>query len=1075
MSATPSSAASDPLRRAPPLPSALFVALATALAYAAVGLVAQRLAIPPTYASPLFPSAGIALAAAIVYGHAALPGVWLGSFAVDAIAASLRGAPTTEIVVLPALVGVGAALQAEVGRALVVRWCGQPATLSEPRDLARFYLLAVPLACLVSATLATAAFVAQGVVPPGSALGPWWTWWVGNALGALIGAPIALTLVGRPREDWAARRLTLGLPLLAITVLLAAAIAQIARWDEERAAGRFDRDARAAAAALAERLQQPLHALEAMRTLYLGHDTVDDATLRAAIGRWIALEPALRAAGHSEWVARDAVPALEARRRADGVAGFRVFDRADGVATDADDRRMVITQIEPADTNRPALGLNQMSVPPVRAAIEQAQRSGAPVASAGFRLTQETSERTGVVIYQALYDGEPATADERLLHTRGLVFVTVEPDRLVAAVRDAQPAYLQLCLVDTNPVATHTLLASAPACPAPGGDGARTLVVPLAFAARQWDIRVGADSGAVPDEQRGGAFLFSLVSLAASALLGALLLAVTGRTRRIEVAVAQRTVDLRREVAERQRAERALRDREQRLRAIFDTAPTGIVYTDLDGRIVEPNPAFCALLGRAPDALVGHPVAEFVHPDEVDDARARVAELGRGGHEHYRCPRRYLRPDGGVVHAQITVALLRDEAGRQHGTVGIVEDVGEQLRRAQAERERDAAAASNRAKSEFVARMSHELRTPLNAILGFAQLLELDRQPPLASRQADWAAQIQHAGWHLLHMINDTLDLSRIEAGALRLQPETLDLRELIPACTALVDAAARGRGVRVSTAIDPAAASVRGDLTRIKQVLTNLLSNAVKYNVEGGTVQVRTRAVDGGARVEIDVVDSGLGMTPAQLAHLFEPFNRLGREASGTEGTGIGLVIALRLAELMGGSLRATTTPGNGSCFTLALPRGEAHGTAEPVPESDEPPAVRYRRRRVLYVENNATNAEVMRGMLARRPQVRLDVSTCGLDALAAIRAQRPDLVLLDMHLPDIDGLELLRRLRDDRDTEDIPVVAVSADATRERVAQALHEGAAQYLTKPLNVTELLAVVDQLLEPQDTRLDSPG
>jgi PAS domain S-box-containing protein len=1065
VSATPMSSAAEP---ASPVP-AVAVVLLTALAYAAVGLVALQLAIPPTYAAPLYPPAGIALAAALTFGRAAVPGVWLGSFTVNVYAASLRGALTPEALVLPALLGVGAALQAEVGRALVARWCGQPATLSEPREVAHFYILAVPLSCLTSTTVATASFVALGVVTAAAAPFLWWTWWAGDTLGVLIGAPIALTLVGRPRADWAGRRLTLGLPLLAITALLAAAILQVARWDEQRVAGRFDRDARAAAAALAERLQQPLYALEAMRSLYVGSERVDDAELRAAIGRWIALEPALRAAGHSEWVARDAVPALEARRRADGVADFRVFDRADGIATDGDGRLMVITQIEPADTNRAALGLNQMSIPAVRTAIEQARRNGAPVASAGFRLTQETGERTGVVIYQVLYDGEPATVDERLPRTRGLVFVTVEPDRLVATVRDAQPAYLRLCLVDSDPLTPRPLLGGPPECRQPPGDNARALVVPLAFAGRQWDIRVSAAAGAVPDEQRGSAFLFSLAALAAAALLGALLLSVTGRTRRIEVAVAQRTADLQREVTERQRAEAALRDREQRLQAIFDAAPAGIVYTELDGRILVPNPAFCAFVGRPAEALVGHTLAEITHPDEVAEARARLAALGRGEVERYRCARRYLRPDGSIVHAQVTVALLRDEAGRPHRTVGIIEDVGEQLKRAQAERERDAAAASSRAKSEFVSRMSHELRTPLNAMLGFAQLLDLDRQPPLAPHQAAWTAQIQRAGWHLLHMINDTLDLSRIESGTLRLQPETLDLRELLPACTALVEQAARERGVRVAADIDPAAASVRGDLTRVKQVLTNLLSNAVKYNVDGGTVHVRTRAADGG-RVEIDVVDTGLGMTPEQLAHLFEPFNRLGRETSGAEGSGIGLVISLRLAELMGGSLRATSTPGAGSCFTLTLPRGEAAGAAVAAPEADEPAAVRYRRRHVLYVEDNAINAEVMRGVLAKRPQVRLDVSPCGLDALAAIRARRPDLVLLDMHLPDIDGLELLRRLKGDPDTEDIPVVAVSADATRERVAQALHEGAAQYLTKPLNVAELLAVVDDLLERQDTR-----
>jgi len=367
--------------------------------------------------------------------------------------------------------------------------------------------------------------------------------------------------------------------------------------------------------------------------------------------------------------------------------------------------------------------------------------------------------------------------------------------------------------------------------------------------------------------------------------------------------------------------------------------------------------------------------------------------------------------------------------------------------------------------------MSHELRTPLNAMLGFAQLLELDQRHPLADAQRPWVAQIQGAGWHLLEMINDVLDLSRIESGTLRLHPEPLELPPLFDSTRSMIDGEAQRRGITVTQQIDEGAALVLGDATRVKQILTNLLSNAVKYNNERGRIHV-TASTCGVDQVEIAVTDTGLGMTAEQLAGLFQPFNRLGRERSVQEGTGIGLVISQRLAELMGGTLRARSTEGVGSSFIVTLPRVVDADTVRSDLDELYTTSSGYHTRIVHYVEDNETNVEVMRGILAQRQQVQLDVSVTGLDALAAIRQRRPDLILLDMHLPDIDGMELLRHLKSSAATIDIPVVVVSADALPARVEAALEAGARRYLTKPVSVAELLAAVDEALEKADTKYD---
>jgi CheY-like chemotaxis protein len=286
----------------------------------------------------------------------------------------------------------------------------------------------------------------------------------------------------------------------------------------------------------------------------------------------------------------------------------------------------------------------------------------------------------------------------------------------------------------------------------------------------------------------------------------------------------------------------------------------------------------------------------------------------------------------------------------------------------------------------------------------------------------------------------------------------TVDLREALLASSSMLSNAAAQRGIDIHQTLADDACSVVADETRLKQVLTNLLSNAVKYNRDGGEVHISAERSSPGS-VAVTVRDTGLGMTRDQLAGLFQPYNRLGREHGQIEGTGIGLVISRRLAELMGGTLEATSEAGQGSAFTLHLPAGESSlATAR----DDQPrSAAAYLQRHVHYVEDNETNVEVMRGMLAQRPQVRLTVSMNGLDGLSAIRQNRPDLVLLDMQLPDISGLELLRHLKTDDDLADIPVIVVSADATTARIQEALTLGAAHYVTKPVDLRRFLATLD--------------
>ncbi|MCB2020855.1 MAG: PAS domain S-box protein [Burkholderiaceae bacterium] len=1048
------------------------IVLGVALAYAIVAWLSLRMSQPPSEASPLYAPAGLALACALRYGWRGLAGVALGALGVAGATLGLQHNADPALLAIAVAITCGATLQAGVGAALVRRFLPGALTLAEPRDVALFLLLGAPIASLISASVAALSLGLGGIVPRDALAASWWIWWIGDTFGVLIGAPIVLTLIGRPRADWAPRRLTLGLPLTLAAVLLTVAIVQVNRWNEERSHALFDREAAQASSMLAARLEQPLEALQVLRGAFAVSSAPAPQALRRTARSWLTDDAAMQAVnssvwslGYAQWITN--AEAHDAPLQAEGGTAPLAMDTpaagAASAAGTADKSALVVQQVEPAASHAPLRGFDLTTLAPLREAIERTLRTDGPAASAGFALAGGPANDAAVALVHALFGSEHRTMNERLADRDGLAFVILLPQIVLEQLLPSLPPSIELCLIDTDPLATRRVLAGRPDCMALGPD-ALLKVRNLDYGGRSWDIRASASHQALLAGGRDSALAFTLVGLLATAMLGALLLTVTGRTRRIENAVTARTAELEREIRERAHTESALRESETRFRNIFDNAPIGVIYTDLDGNVLQTNPRFCEMLGYSAEVLANMNLRDFVHPDEWALETELAQGLLRNGLPSASAHRRFLSASGETLWVQRSISLLRDAGGTPQCLVGVVEDITEHLLLQDAERAREVAEQSNRAKSEFLSRMSHELRTPLNAMLGFAQLLELDQRHPLDDAQRPWVAQIQGAGWHLLEMINDVLDLSRIEAGTMRLQPEPLALPPLLATTRAMIEGDAERRGIVVTQHVDDDATRVLGDATRVKQILTNLLSNAVKYNHDGGRIHVmaRTRGDD---QIEISVTDTGLGMTPEQVESLFQPFNRLGREHTVREGTGIGLVISRRLAELMGGSLRVRSSAGEGSSFILVLPRVAPSDTVPSALDAPYTTSSGYHRRIVHYVEDNETNVEVMRGILAQRRQVRLEVSMTGLDALATLRQRRPDLILLDMHLPDIDGLELLRHLKADPELADIPVVVVSADAMPAQVEAAIQAGALRYLTKPVSVAALLATVDELLE----------
>jgi signal transduction histidine kinase/CheY-like chemotaxis protein len=455
------------------------------------------------------------------------------------------------------------------------------------------------------------------------------------------------------------------------------------------------------------------------------------------------------------------------------------------------------------------------------------------------------------------------------------------------------------------------------------------------------------------------------------------------------------------------------------------------------------------------------------------DRNTALADRGAGASErtHAELDRNTALADRGAgaserTHAELdrNTALADRGAGASERTYAELDRNTALADRGASARERDEQARldahrANRAKSVFLSRMSHELRTPLNAVLGFGQLLELDE---LSAEQRDSVEHIMKAGRYLLGLIDEVLDISRVESGELRLSFESVSLRDVVGEAVGMVWPLAMARVVRIDGLVAGGEEHVRADRQRLQEVVVNLLTNAVKYNREGGEVSVVCEAVSDG-RLRLVVADTGIGIAEQDLARLFLPFERLGAEQSDVEGTGLGLTLTKQLVEAMGGEIGATSQTGVGSSFWVELPLADAppERPEETVPPAVAPAPISARARTVLYVEDNLSNVELVERIVARRPEVTLVVAMQGRFALELAREHQPSLILLDLHLPDVSGEQVLRQLRADPGTSATPVVMLSADATSGQIQRLRANGATDYLTKPFDVARLLAVID--------------
>jgi PAS domain S-box-containing protein len=516
------------------------------------------------------------------------------------------------------------------------------------------------------------------------------------------------------------------------------------------------------------------------------------------------------------------------------------------------------------------------------------------------------------------------------------------------------------------------------------------------------------------------------------------------------------------DITDRTRVETALAERELLLETIVQASPDIVTILDRAGQVREVSQASSRILGYDIDDPVHEELEALVHPDDLPTIYREYARLLTLESTSLDLRYRVRHAKGHWVTLDSRGQSIVGEDGRAVGALVMSRDVTEDLVfEAELLTAVGVAERASLAKSEFLSRMSHELRTPLNSVLGFAQLLEMD---DLSEQQEQAVGHILRAGRHLLNLIDEVLDIARIESGHLDLSVEPVLVLDVLGDAVDLARPLAEHRdvGVTVDTTSCPPGTYVQADRQRLLQVLLNLLSNATKYNNRTGRVEVSVARTEDG-RAEISVTDTGPGIRSEDIDRVFAPFDRIGAEHTGVEGTGVGLTLSKHLVERMGGEIEVQSTVAVGSTFAVRLPLTDPPVDLESVvPARGEAPALRGALR-ILHVEDNLANLALVEQILARHQEVELIAATLGGMALELARRHRPDVILLDLHLPDMSGIDVLGRLRADPVTTEIPVVVVSADATADRLERLETARVAAYLTKPIDVRELLRVIESV------------
>ncbi len=897
-----------------PLPYPLIVQiLIIATAYCVIGRLSLLLAVPPGYASAIWPPAGIALTGILLCGFRAWPGIVLGSFLVN-IWTSLNTVSVLAVlgsVTLTASIGMGAALQALFGASLVRRFVGFPSALDRDHDIAMFLVFGGPVSCLVSATWGVTSLLLAGAIPWTHYVFNWWTWWVGDTIGALTVTQLLLVWTAEPRQVWRRRQLSVALPLGITFAVVIVFFVYVRTWEEDRSKLAFEQRVGTLAQTLRESFDDYLDVLHSIKSFYASSRGVTRQDFHTFAKHLFARHPGIQALSWDSRVSDAQRHSYEEAVRREGYANFQITELNElGQIVRAVQRPeyIAVSYIEPYRGNESALGYDAASDAERLKALHRARDTGEPSATGRSMLVQETGQQSGLLIFLPIYStGLPhATVEERRQNLQGYATGVFRiGDMVEASLPSATRQDIALQLYDESALLGTRLLYSHPGLPQgslrrAGDEAERENATRLqwdftfAMAGRQWTLRFSPTLAYVAAQRTWQAWLVLACGLLLAGLLGAFLLLLTGRTASIERA----NTALEREIAEHRRTEEALLEREARTRAILDTAVDGIITIDEQGKIESLNPAAERLFGYVAAEALGQNIRMFMpafYREEHADYLARYLRTGEKKVIGIGREVTGQRKDGTIFPMELAISEVRLQ-GRRLFT-GIVHDITER-QRAQAELAcaNDELRRSNQALEHFAYAASHDLKAPLRSITQLATWIEEDLTHVLEPHTRQKMALLHSRIRRLAALLDALLQYSRVGQGAE--VPKRVDTRALVTDIVTLLSPPA----AFIVTVADTLPTFDTAE-EPLWQVFMNLIGNAIKHH-DRPDGRVEITVLDQGEWYEFCVTDDGPGIPSAFHTKMFQMFQTL-RPRDEVEGSGMGLAIAQKVVEAQGGTIR--------------------------------------------------------------------------------------------------------------------------------------------------------------------------
>jgi len=847
-----------------------FAILAVLVAYYVTGWLGLRLAIPPGYATAVWPPSGIALAAMLVCGYRVWPGIVLGSFCLN-VAQQLDPATAASVfstVGVAATIALGAAAQAALATFLVERLVDDPAAFVREEQIIKFLLAAGPVSCLVAPTVGVAALMLGGLLPSSAGAFTWCTWWVGDTIGTILFAPLIVVWIAPSAETTRVRQISVSAPIGVMFGLAVFAFAYASAWEQYRLEQDFARRSDGIVQMLKKALDGHLDALYATRGLFESGHEVDPAAFRQFTERYVARHPGLRALAWGEWTG----------------GGKRGEERA------------LVRYAEPVEENRDVVGADLLADAEQGRALSEARRAGQPFATSSHPLVGDPRPRAGFSIFL------PATPRG---FVAGVFHVT---EMMNASLRGVVHEGIDIAIYEDAGASEKDLLYRSAGSPYVGestGQAAVSTLVPIEVAGRRWSLALSVPQAWALANRSLQAWTVLASGLSFTALLGAFLLVLTGRTAFVEGVVRERTAELHRAAAERARADEGLRASEERHRMLAEQSSDFISRHRMSGLVTYASPACKALFGFEPSEIVGLSGYDFFHPADIEPAK-RVMRAAIDGAGVATINYRTRCKDGRYVWVESSLSVLRDPAtGVAHEMLAVSRDVSERKR-------------VERMRQDLVAMLSHDLKNPLTAVLGFAEIL---RDVPGDDPQHDeFLSRIEANAHAALSLAINFVDASQIESGAIQPRLEPVFLNDIVEHVLRHQESRAKVKQIRVETRLARAAPMALLDRRLIDRVIANLVNNAIKFSPVKTEVRIETAIEDG--RVAVRVQDQGPGIAPSERSQLFQRFSALG--ARRPDSAGLGLFIVKTLVDAQGGVVSASFPESGGTLFEVSFPAGE-------------------------------------------------------------------------------------------------------------------------------------------------------